>query len=204
MAHFIENYDCVVPEWQGVWHPLCGFYSKNCLNTISDLLEKGDYRLRNLFTHVKTKIIYHDEIRLFDREGRSFININTSRDYEQLMSGKFGILGDAHAGTTNRQVSLLAIESIERMRQKGLKVNPGDFAENITTQGINLTSLKLGAKLRIGKKALLEVTQIGKDCHSRCHIYYQAGDCVMPKEGIFAKVLNEDVLKPNDAVVIVS
>ena len=114
----------------------------------------------------------------------------------------FGIIGDAHAGTKNRQVSLLAVESIEKMQAKGLKVKPGDFAENITTQGVDLLGLKLGDKLRIGTEALLEVTQIGKECHTRCNIYYQAGDCVMPKEGIFVKVLKGADLKVGDSVFI--
>ena len=112
----------------------------------------------------------------------------------------FGIVGDAHAGTKNRQVSLLAIESIEKMRAKGLKVKPGDFAENITTEGIDLLGLKLGDKLKIGTNVLLEVTQIGKECHARCNIYYQAGDCVMPKEGIFVKVLEGAEIKVGDRI----
>jgi MOSC domain-containing protein YiiM len=112
----------------------------------------------------------------------------------------FGIVGDAHAGTKSRQVSLLALESIERMKTEGLKVSPGDFAENITTQGIDLLSLKLGAKVKVGKHALLKISQIGKECHARCNIYYQAGDCVMPREGVFARVLKGGVVKPGDEV----
>ncbi|MDR7868124.1 MAG: MOSC domain-containing protein [Sporomusaceae bacterium] len=99
-----------------------------------------------------------------------------------------GLEGDAHAGFAHRQISLLAMESIDKMRQAGLDVGPGDFAENITTQGISLVSLPVGTRLKIGD-ALLEVSQIGKECHNRCAIYYQAGDCVMPKEGIFATVV---------------
>ncbi|GAB4301156.1 MAG: MOSC domain-containing protein [Desulfuromonadia bacterium] len=99
-----------------------------------------------------------------------------------------GIEGDAHAGEWHRQVSLLALESIEKMRQMGLDVTTGDFAENLTIEGIPLPSLPIGTTIRIGG-ALLEVTQIGKECHTRCAIYHQAGDCVMPKEGIFARVL---------------
>ena len=112
----------------------------------------------------------------------------------------FGIVGDAHSGTKNRQVSLLAIESIEKMKEKGLKVKPGDFAENITTEGLDLLSLKLGDKLRIGANVLLEISQIGKVCHTRCAIYYQAGDCVMPKEGMFAKVLGGGAVKIGDVI----
>ena len=99
-----------------------------------------------------------------------------------------GIVGDAHAGEWHRQVSLLALESIDKMQALGLDVNAGDFAENITTSGIDLVNLPIGTRLQIGE-TLLEVTQIGKECHTRCAIFYQAGDCVMPKEGIFAKVL---------------
>jgi len=99
-----------------------------------------------------------------------------------------GLLGDAHAGDWHRQVSLLAKESIGKMQALGLDVDNGDFAENLTTEGIELVSLPVGTRLQVGD-ALLEVTQIGKECHTRCAIYHQAGDCVMPKEGIFARVL---------------
>ena len=99
-----------------------------------------------------------------------------------------GIVGDAHAGEWHRQVSLLADESIAKMRAMGLDVDAGDFAENITTRGIDLVSLPIGTRLAIGE-TILEVSQIGKECHNRCAIYYQAGDCVMPKEGIFARVI---------------
>ena len=112
-----------------------------------------------------------------------------------------GIVGDAHAGDWHRQVSLLAQESIEKMQRMGLSVDAGDFAENITTSGIDLVSLPLGVRLQIGE-ALLEVTQIGKECHTRCAIYHQAGDCVMPKEGIFAKVLHGGIVKPDDAIEV--
>jgi MOSC domain-containing protein YiiM len=110
-----------------------------------------------------------------------------------------GIIGDGHAGDWHRQVSLLAEESIEKMRKLGLDVNAGDFAENITTSGIDLVSLPIGSRLQVGE-TLLEVTQIGKECHTRCAIFYQAGDCVMPKEGIFAKVITGGVIKSGDPV----
>ncbi|NYE56683.1 MOSC domain-containing protein [Carboxydothermus ferrireducens] len=113
-----------------------------------------------------------------------------------------GIEGDAHAGDWHRQVSLLAVESIQKMRDLGLKVNPGDFAENITTEGVDLLSLPVGTKVKIGE-ALTEVTQIGKVCHTRCAIYYQAGDCVMPKEGIFVKVLKGGEVKVGDPVEVI-
>lgn len=110
----------------------------------------------------------------------------------------FGCFGDAHAGPGNRQVSMLARESIEKMRSRGLKVKPGDFAENITTSGIDLLGLKVGDRLMVGERAMLEVTQFGKECHARCGVYYQAGDCIMPKEGVFARVLKGGVIKPGD------
>ncbi|MBC7962162.1 MAG: MOSC domain-containing protein [Steroidobacteraceae bacterium] len=110
-----------------------------------------------------------------------------------------GIVGDGHAGDWHRQVSLLAQESIEKMRKLGLDVNAGDFAENITTSGIDLVSLPIGTRLQVGE-ALLVVTQIGKECHTRCAIYYQAGDCVMPKEGIFARVISGGMVKPGDEI----
>jgi len=110
-----------------------------------------------------------------------------------------GIVGDAHAGDWHRQVSLLAQESIDKMRALGLDVTAGDFAENITTSGIDLVSLPIGSRLKIGE-TLLEVTQIGKECHTRCAIFYQAGDCVMPKEGIFVKVLAPGAIKPGDRI----
>ena len=114
-----------------------------------------------------------------------------------------GIVGDAHAGEWHRQVSLLAIESIRKMQQLGLAVDPGDFAENLTTEGIELTALPIGARLRVGN-TLLEITQIGKECHKRCAIYYQAGDCVMPKEGIFARVLSGGTVRAGDPIYQVS
>jgi MOSC domain-containing protein YiiM len=110
-----------------------------------------------------------------------------------------GIVGDGHAGDWHRQVSLLAQESIDKMRAMGLDVNAGDFAENITTSGIELVVLPIGSRLRVGG-TLLEVTQIGKECHTRCAIYYQAGDCVMPKEGIFARVISGGMIRPGDEV----
>jgi MOSC domain-containing protein YiiM len=112
-----------------------------------------------------------------------------------------GIVGDAHAGSWHRQVSLLAFESIAKMRAFGLNVGSGAFAENITTAGVDLVSLPIGTRLTIGT-AILEVTQIGKECHNRCAIYEQAGDCVMPKEGIFARVLVGGTIRPGDALIV--
>ena len=115
----------------------------------------------------------------------------------------WGIVGDAHAADWHRQVSLLAWESIEKMRALGLNVNVGSFAENITTQGLTLVDLPVGTQLRLGE-ALVEVTQIGKVCHERCAIYYQAGDCVMPREGIFVKVHVGGWVETGDAVEVLS
>ncbi len=114
-----------------------------------------------------------------------------------------GIVGDAHAGDWHRQVSLLAEESIDKMRRLGLDVDPGAFAENITTRGLDLVALPIGTRLRVGE-ALLEVTQIGKECHNRCAIFYQAGDCVMPKEGIFARVLRGGTVTAGTVVEVLS
>jgi len=114
-----------------------------------------------------------------------------------------GVVGDAHAGEWHRQVSLLALESIEKMRALGLDVGSGDFAENITTRGIDLISLSVGTRVSMGE-ATVEVTQIGKECHSRCAIYYQAGDCVMPREGIFARVITGGIVRPGDRITVIS
>jgi len=110
----------------------------------------------------------------------------------------FGIEGDAHAGNWHRQVSLLAEESIEKMKAKGANVAEGDFAENITTEGIDLQSLTIGSKLRLGPQAEVEITQFGKECHTRCEIFQQVGDCIMPREGVFAKVTKPGRIKPGD------
>jgi MOSC domain-containing protein YiiM len=114
-----------------------------------------------------------------------------------------GIENDAHAGTWHRQVSLLAKESIEKMIAQGLAVGPGDFAENITTEGVDLVSLPVGHRMRLGKEVLVEVTQIGKECHTRCAIYDHAGDCVMPREGIFVKVLKGGTVWVDDPIALV-
>ncbi len=116
-----------------------------------------------------------------------------------VLKEDFGILGDAHAGAWHRQVSLLAIESIEKMRKMGLDVGTGDFAENITTEGVDLVSLPVGTMMALGATILM-VSQIGKECHARCAIYYQAGDCVMPREGVFAKVIKGGMVKAGDPI----
>jgi MOSC domain-containing protein YiiM len=116
----------------------------------------------------------------------------------------FGLEGDAHGGDWHRQVSLLATESIAKMQAAGLDVGPGDFAENLTTRGLELCILPVGTRLKIGSQALLEISQIGKICHERCAIFYQAGDCVMPREGIFAVVLEGGPVRHGDRIEVVS
>jgi MOSC domain-containing protein YiiM len=115
-----------------------------------------------------------------------------------------GFEGDAHAGDWHRQVSLLAAESIGTMQAKGLDVDAGDFAENITTKGFDLLALPIGSVIKVGESAVLEISQIGKVCHTKCAIYYQAGDCVMPREGIFAVVREPGEVRVGDSVVAVS
>jgi len=120
---------------------------------------------------------------------------------EVTLRTEYGIEGDAHASSDwHRQVSLLALESIKKMQDLGLDVKPGDFAENITTEGIDLLSLPVGTQLTIGNSIEAEVSQIGKECHTRCAIYYQAGDCVMPKEGIFVRILKGGKVKIGDTI----
>jgi MOSC domain-containing protein YiiM len=115
----------------------------------------------------------------------------------------FGIKGDAHAGKWHRQVSLLAMESIDTIRKKGLPdIKPGDFAENITTEFINIPNIPIGTHIRMGKTAVLEITQIGKECHSKCKIHEITGDCVMPREGIFARVITGGIISTGDEIEI--
>jgi len=124
---------------------------------------------------------------------------------EVTVRENYGIEGDGHASSeTHRQVSLLAIESVRKMQALGLKVRPGDFAENLTTEGINLLSFTIGTQLRIGEDVIGEVSQIGKECHARCAIFYQAGDCVMPKEGIFIKVLKGGMISSGDRINVLT
>ncbi len=126
---------------------------------------------------------------------------------QAIAEGQFqeehGLVGDAHAGVLpNRQVSLLAMESIDKMRGRGLELNPGDFAENITIEGMNLHKLPIGTRMTIGEGVLLEVTQIGKECHTACAIRRQVGQCIMPEEGVFARVINGGKVRPGDKVSI--
>jgi MOSC domain-containing protein YiiM len=119
---------------------------------------------------------------------------------QALLVKEHGIEGDAHAGAWHRQVSFLAMESIERAKVAGLAVGFGDFAENIATEGIDWVKVPVGDRFRLGGSALVEITQIGKECHKRCAIYYQAGDCIMPREGVFARVLEGGVIRCGDEI----
>ncbi len=136
-------------------------------------------------------------ISISDEKGVKKDNVESAR-----LKADHGIEGDAHAGDWHRQVSLLATESIEKMTELGLNVGPGDFAENITTVGVDLIHLPVGTRIRLGENTLVEITQIGKECHDRCAIYFQAGDCVMPKEGIFVKVLKGGSIRTGDSIII--
>lgn len=119
---------------------------------------------------------------------------------EVVLREDWGIEGDAHAADWHRQVSLLAEESIRKMQVKGLNVGPGSFAENLTTSGIDLLALPIGARVSIGPEVILEITQHGKVCHDRCAVYYQAGDCVMPREGIFGRVIKGGPVRKGDVI----
>ena len=109
-----------------------------------------------------------------------------------------GIVGDAHAGDWHRQVSLLADEDVQTMRGHGVELGCGDFAENVTTRGVDLAALPVGTRLHLGE-AVVEVTQIGKECHHDCAVYRAVGDCVMPRRGIFARVLKAGRISPASA-----
>jgi MOSC domain-containing protein YiiM len=122
---------------------------------------------------------------------------------EAYLSKDHGLEGDAHAGPWHRQVSLLASESIEEARRQGLNVGFGDFAENIATTGIDWKNIPIGTRVRLGGDVMIEITQIGKECHNRCAIYYKAGDCIMPREGVFARVLIEGPIKCGDPIEII-
>ncbi len=121
---------------------------------------------------------------------------------EAYLKKEHGLHGDAHAGTWHRQVSFLAFEEIDKARQSGLDVTFGDFAENIATTGVDWKNIPVGTRVRLGQEALVEITQIGKDCHNRCAIYYKAGDCIMPREGVFARVLKEGKIHCGDQIHI--
>jgi|GEM_PF-329127 len=134
---------------------------------------------------------------LSDRKGERKRSVGSA-----VLKAEHGLEGDAHAGS-GRQVSLLAEESVDRMRGRGVELAPGDFAENILTRGLDLVNMKVGTRLRIGDSVVLEVTQIGKECHSDCEIRRQVGDCVMPREGVFARVVEGGEVKEGDDLVFI-
>lgn len=121
---------------------------------------------------------------------------------EALLVANSGIVRDAHAGPGHRQVSLLSLESIDKMRQMGAVVSPGDFAENITVSNVDLSGVAVGDIITIGSAELI-VTQLGKECHSRCAIFEAVGDCVMPREGIFTRVVKGGIIRPGDEVRVI-
>ncbi len=121
---------------------------------------------------------------------------------EAFLKKEHGLEGDAHAGSWHRQVSFLASEEIDKARQSGLEVTFGDFAENIATSGVDWKNIPVGSRVRLGQQVLVEITQIGKECHNRCAIYYKAGDCIMPREGVFARVLKEGKIRCGDQIQI--
>ena len=137
-------------------------------------------------------------ISISKKKGTKKVNVPQAQ-----LRADFGIIGDAHAGNWHRQVSLLAVKSIDKMVKKGTKVLPGDFAENITTEGIDLLKLPVGSKLNLGESVELEITQFGKQCHNRCEIFEQMGDCVMPREGVFAKVTKAGSINVGDVIEVV-
>ena len=145
-----------------------------------------------------------------ERSSGLVVSVNISRrksvrkkpGQEGILIEDQGLEGDAHAGPGLRQVSLLAIESIDKMKQLGLAVGPGDFAENITTSGLDLPHLPVGTVLETDGGIVLEVTQIGKTCHTKCAIFRQVGECVMPQEGIFVKVIKGGKIKAGDKIYV--
>jgi molybdopterin adenylyltransferase len=136
------------------------------------------------------------------------VNISSKKGEKKTGVGKakvikaFGLENDAHGGFMHRQISLLSTASIQKMRDKGVDVGSGDFAENLTIEGIDLPALPVGTTLRIGGSLLVRVTQIGKECHSHCNIFKQVGDCVMPREGIFVEVLSDGEVAVGDGIEV--
>ena len=144
-------------------------------------------------------------INISDAKGVSKKPVNEAKLIEGI-----GIQGDAHSGTPLREVSLLSIESIKKQKEcikvkkPDFSLSAGDFAENITTEGLDLSKLKIGLKLKIKKDIILEITKIGKECHRYCSIYYKIGNCIMPKEGIFAKVIKGGIIKKGDKIEVLN
>ncbi|GAG62528.1 unnamed protein product [marine sediment metagenome] len=126
----------------------------------------------------------------------------SKKSVNSCLINNFGFKGDAHSGKWHRQVSLLSEESINKMRKKAFNISSGSFAENITTEGIDLLKISIGNRLKIGNDVILEVSQKGKICPKPCSIYYKIGNCIMPKEGVFAKVIKQGEVKVGDAIIV--
>jgi|TARA_B100000315_G_scaffold258099_1_gene309084 MOSC domain-containing protein YiiM len=123
---------------------------------------------------------------------------------EGILKEEYGLVGDAHADSSwHRQVSMLSLASIEKMRGLGIEVGPGDFAENLTIEGLDLFTLPIGTRFNVGQDIILEMTQIGKECHDRCAIFKQVGTCVMPVEGIFVRVIKGGAVKSGDELKVI-
>ena len=123
---------------------------------------------------------------------------------EGVLKEEYGLIGDAHADSSwHRQVSMLSQSSVDKMQALGVDVGPGDFAENLTIEGMDLFSLPIGTRFSVGQDIILEMTQIGKECHDRCAIYQQVGTCIMPTEGIFTRVIKGGKVRSGDEVKII-
>lgn len=155
-----------------------------------------------MYLRERIKMSSVNSINVSDRKGISKNNVDKATLVEGL-----GLEGDAHAAPGNRQVSLLALESIKKQKEcvkvkkPDFTLNPGDFAENITTEGIDLVSLKIDNTIKIGETAVLRISKIGKECHRYCAIYHKIGDCIMPREGIFGEVVVGGEIKVGDKIV---
>jgi MOSC domain-containing protein YiiM len=136
-----------------------------------------------------------ESIAISKKKGTRKVPVNEAR-----IKTEHGIAGDAHAGKWHRQISFLAMESIEKARQEGLDVTFGSYAENIATSGIDWPSVTIGTRLGLGDAVTIEITQIGKACHRKCAIYYQAGDCIMPTQGVFGKVITGGDIRQGDTI----
>ena len=160
-------------------------------------MEAIEYQVsENKSARLENKIGRVIAISISKKKGIPKTNVQSAKVIEN-----FGIEGDAHAGNWHRQVSFLALESIDKMREKGLpNLRPGAFAENITTEFLTLPVLEIGTRIKIGKESELEITQIGKECHTKCAIFFKVGDCVMPTEGIFARVIKSGDIHTGDAI----
>ena len=138
-------------------------------------------------------------VNISEKKGTKKKNIGACR-----LVKDWGVAEDAHAGKWHRQVSLLSQKSIDKIREKGLAVSYGDFAENLSIEGIDVYLLPVGTQLAIGDQVILRISQVGKECHERCNIFYQVGDCVMPREGVFAEVIAEGEVKVGDTIKVMT